>query len=116
MRWRALQAGRVYVRQHSEDAHLSVDELCDMVGTSFSSRVSHYAGSLRGRCQYWMKQRSCLIAMVDTIWLPTVFFNHSAADLQWPELANLICQDSSEDASVCRYAVIDNLAVADWFF
>ena len=38
-----------------------------------------------------------------------------AADLQWPELANLICQDSPEDASAHRYAVIDNPAVADWF-
>ena len=27
--------------------------------------------------------------MVDTLGLPTVFFTHSAADLQWPELARL---------------------------
>ena len=65
----------------------SVDELRDMVGTSFSSRVCHYAGSLRGTRPYWMKQCSCLIAMVDTLGLPTVLFTHSAADLQWPELA-----------------------------
>ena len=32
MQWRALQAGRVYIQQHPEDARLSVDELCDMVG------------------------------------------------------------------------------------
>ena len=25
--------------------------------------------------------------MVDTLGLPTVFFTHSTADLQWPELA-----------------------------
>ena len=31
MRWHAIQAGRVYVRQHPEDGRLSVDELCDMV-------------------------------------------------------------------------------------
>ena len=54
--------------------------------------------------------------MVDTLGLPTVFFTHSAADLQWPELANLICQESPEDASARRRAVIDNPAVADWFF
>ena len=116
MRWRALQAGHVYVRQHPEDARLSVDELRDMVGTSFSSRVCHYAGSLRGTRPYWMKQRSCLIAMVDTLGLPTVFFTHSAADFQWPELSKLICQESPEDASARRRAVIDNPAVADWFF
>ena len=31
--------------------------------------------------------------MVDTFQLPTIFFTHSAADLQWPELARLICPD-----------------------
>ena len=45
--------------------------------------------------------------MVDTLGLPTVFFTHSAADLQRPELAKL---DSPEDASACRHAVIDNPA------
>ena len=44
MRWRALQAGRVYIHRHPDDAYLSVDELHDMVSTSFSSRVCHYAG------------------------------------------------------------------------
>ena len=28
-----------------------------------------------------------LIAMVDKLGLPTMFFTHSVADLQWPELA-----------------------------
>ena len=116
MCWRALQAGCVYICQHPEDARLSVDELHDMVSTSFSSRVCHYAGSLRGRRPYWMKQHSCLIAMVDTLGLPTVSFTHSAVDLQWPELANLIYQDTPEDASARRRAVIDNPAVADQFF
>lgn len=32
MRWRALQTGRVYVRQNLEDAHLSVEQLRDMIG------------------------------------------------------------------------------------
>ena len=65
MRWRALQAGHVYVRQHPEDARLSVEELHDMVGTSFSSHVCHYAGSLRGVRQYRMKH----------IWASDCFFH-----------------------------------------
>ena len=32
MRWRALETGHIYVRQHPRDAHLSVEELRDMVG------------------------------------------------------------------------------------
>ena len=43
MQWRALQTGRVYVKQHPGDAQLSLDELRDMVGRegqTFSNRVS----------------------------------------------------------------------------
>ena len=119
MRWRALQTGRIYVRQHPQDAQLSVEELRDMVGRegeAFSNRVLHYAGSLRGTRQYWFKQRSRLIAMVDTLGLPTIFFTHSAADLQWPELARLICPDDPDSSTSRSRAVIENPAIADWFF
>ena len=119
MRWRALQTGRIYVRQRPRDAQLSVEELRDMVGRegeAFSNRVLHYAGSLRGTRQYWFKQRSRLIAMVDTLGLPTVFFTHSAADLQWPELARLICPNDPDSSASRSRAVIENPAIADWFF
>ena len=119
MRWRALQAGNIYVRQHAKDAQLTVQELKDMVGVegeAFSSRVLHFATSLRGTSPYWYKQRTRLIAMVDTLGLPTVFITHSAADLQWPELARLICPEHADDRSTRSQAVVDNPAVADWFF
>ena len=54
--------------------------------------------------------------MVDTLGLPTVFLTHSAADLQWPELANLICPDNPESRSKRSEALVVNPAVADWFF
>ena len=110
-----LQTGRIYVRQNPEDAQLSVDELHDMIGRdgeNFSSRVLRYASSLRGTCQYWMQQRRQLIAMVDALGTPTVFFTHSAADFQWPGLRNLICYQGSGQ----REAMIENPAIADWFF
>ena len=99
----ALQTGRVYVRQypgqHLGDGQLSLDEVRDMVGKqggAFSSRVLHYGSSLRGTRQYWQRQRNCLPSMVDTLGLPTIFFTHSAADLQWLELARLICPDNPD--------------------
>ena len=58
MRWRALQAGQIYVCQHPHDARLSVEELRNMVGhegEAFSNHVLHYAASLRGTRQYWFK-------------------------------------------------------------
>ena len=119
MRSRTLQAGRIYIRQHPHDAQLSVDELKEMVGcegVAFSNHVLHYATSLYGTRQYWFKQRSRLIAMVETLGLPTVFFTHCAADLQWPELARLICPDDPDSSSARAKAVRENPAIADRFF
>ena len=62
------------------------------------------------------KQRSQLIAMIDTLGLPTVFFTHGAADLQWPELACLICPDDTECSFSRNKAVLENPAIADCFF
>ena len=119
MRWRSLQMGRVYINQHPEDAHLTLDDLRDMVGREgefFTNRVMHFASSLRGTSQFWFKQRGRLISMVDKLGMPTVFFTHSAADGQWPELAHLICPDNKDSSSIRSKAVADNPAIADWFF
>ena len=119
MRWRALQAGRIFIKQHPQEARLTLDELRDMVGHEgevFSNRVLHYATSLRGTSRYWFQQRSRLTSMVDTLGMPTVFFTHSAADGQWPELARLICPDSADSSSSRAAAVSQNPATADWFF
>ena len=54
--------------------------------------------------------------MVDTLGLSAVFFTHSAADLQWPELTRLICLDNPESSSSHNKAVQENPAISDWFF
>ena len=118
MRHRALQTGRIYVHQNPHDGHLSVDEMRQMVSSSdtFSNRVLHFGACLRGTRQFWFKQRSRLIAMVDTLGLPTVFFTHSAADLQWPELARLLGVEDHNNSTARSKAVIENPCLADWFF
>ena len=119
MRWCALQTGRIYVQQHPHDAHLSVAELQDMIAQrseAFSSRVQHFACSLRGTRSYWYRQRSRLISMVDTLGLPTIFFTHSAADLQWPNLAHLMSPSDPDSSASRRQALAENPAIADWFF
>ena len=119
MRWRANETGRFYIRQHPGEAHLTVDDLRDMVGREgevFSNKVIHYGASLRGTKQYWFRERNHLIAMIDTLGLPTIFFTHSAADHQWPELAQLICPEEPDSKEVRVKAVVDNPALADWFF
>lgn len=117
MRHRALQTGRIYVRQNPHDAHLSIDELKSMVGNdAFSNRVLHFGASLRGTRQFWSKQKSRLISMVDTLGLPTVFFTHSAADLQWPELAHFLGVQDPTNSTARSKAVVENPSLADWFF
>ena len=54
MHWHANEAGRFYIRQHLGEAHLTVDDLRDMVGREgevFSNKVIHYGVSLRGTRQ-----------------------------------------------------------------
>ena len=51
-----------------------------------------------------------------TLGLPTIFFTHSAADLQWPELARLICPDDPYSSSSRSKALQENPAISDWFF
>ena len=57
-----------------------------------------------------------IISVVDPSGLPTIIFTHSAADLQWPELARLICPEDPDSRSNRTRAVIENSAIADWFF
>ena len=116
MHWRALQAGQVYIRQNPNDALLTVSELKSMIGSessALSNRILHFASALRGTCQYWMKQRSRLISMVNNLGLPTVFLTHSAADIHWSELAELICPNNPQDRAARTRAVIENPAIAD---
>ena len=54
--------------------------------------------------------------MVGTLGLPTVFFTHNAANLKWPELARLICPDDPDSSSSRNRALVENPAIADWFF
>ena len=44
-----------------------------------------------------------------------VCFTHSAADLQWPEIARLFCPGNAGDKSARSCALIDNLAITDSF-
>ena len=46
--------------------------------------------------------------MVDTFGLPTIFFTHSAVDLQWPELAQLICTDDADSSLSHSKALHEN--------
>ena len=74
MRSRALESGRIYIRQHPEDARLTMEELHQLVDpVAFLNHVIHYAATFRGTCLYWMRQRTRLISMVNQLGMPTIF-------------------------------------------
>ena len=58
-----------------------------------------------------LESAAAFIAMVDTFGLPTIFFTHSAADLQWPELVRLICPDDLDSSSSRNKALQMNPAI-----
>ena len=57
-----------------------------------------------------------LIALIDFLGLPTLFFTHSAANLQWPEFSTLMCSDDPESIHARREPIAINPATTDWFF
>ena len=55
--------------------------------------------------------------MVYTLGLPTIFFTHSAADLQWPNLARLMSpSDPDSSASVIDKHLLKTLPLPTGFF
>jgi len=52
-RHQALQTGRIYVHQNSNDGHFTIDELRDMVEHDRDTLVLHFGASLRGTRQFW---------------------------------------------------------------
>ena len=104
-----------FVGQHPEDARLSAKELRNIVGRggeTFSKTVQHFPQAYVILIHTGLNN---VVVLTDTLGLPTVFFTHIAADMQWPELARLICPHPT-DKNSRKQAVIENPAIADCFF
>ncbi len=73
----------IYIQQHPGDAQLTtwLEGKERLFPTEYSTMLSWHQ-CFRGTRQFWFRQCSRVISMVG---LPTIFFTHSAADLQWPE-------------------------------
>src|SRR5579862_7106014 len=94
MRWRALQEGRVYVKQNLEDDQLEVADIQEMIAggdKKLADRIMRYGEGLQGTRQFWMARRNELSDMIKQIGHQgMIFFTFSAADLHWPELHKLM--------------------------
>ena len=117
-----LSQANVYLKQHPNDAALTLQQLRNMVDKSTSeqlmSRLHKYASKVQGTKQYWYQRSLELKALIQTKGAPTFFWTVSAADTYWPELhINLMPHDSSQITHSKKIkAVIDNPHLTDWYF
>ena len=57
MRWRALQEGRVYVKQNLNDGELTVNDIQEKIATGdkyMADRIMQYGEGIRGSRQFWV--------------------------------------------------------------
>ena len=122
-RKRTLQQSAIFLKQNPAEAHLTIDQLCNMAfsknSSSFMLKLFRYVGNITGSPSYWFKVREDLKAIISHKEPPTKFFTFSAADLYWPELHALF-QSSSKDHDISadqkRENVINNPHIVDWYF
>ena len=122
LRHQLISQTTVYLHQHPSDAHLTVEDLRDMVGhlsaEQLMSRLQRYAAKVQGSSQYWYQRYNELRTLIEHKGPPTFFWTVSSANSYWPELHNLLphSQVSEPSHSMRVHAVIDNPHITDWFF
>ena len=127
MRWRALQEGKVYVKQSQNGVQLTVEDVQKMVksDTHMANRIMRFGEGLRGTRQFWKRRSSELSDMIKQLGAKgMVFFTFSAADLHWPDLHRLMPHGKNPINGVSeqeriknrRKDLIDNPHIAAWFF
>ncbi|CAG8825288.1 24026_t:CDS:2, partial [Cetraspora pellucida] len=90
MRWRALENGKIYVRQNLEDVYLTVEDIQELLNTNNSLQIG-----------------------MDGL----IFFTFSSADLHWPDLHNLMPNTSVSSTQATQYHNLnENPHIATWFF
>src|SRR5581483_395220 len=94
MRWRALQGGKIYVKQNLDEGIIDVTDIQEMIANgdkNLADKIMRYGEGLRGTRQFWMVRQNELMDMVKQIGHQgLIFFTLSAADLRWPELHKLM--------------------------
>src|SRR5439155_23552936 len=98
--WRAIQEGKVYVKQNFKDKQMDVSDIQEMItngNKQIADRIMRYGEGLRGTRQFWMARRYELTDMIKQIGHQgLIFFTFSAADLHWPDLHKLMSRCTNE--------------------
>ena len=93
-----LQQSGLFVKQNPGEAHLTIDELCEMAASNNTDaviyKVSRYVGNIAGTNAYCHRVSEELKAIITSVGAPTLFFTLCPADMHWPELHALFKADS----------------------
>jgi hypothetical protein len=120
LRWRALQEGKVYVKQNLTDPQITVRDIQERIAQGddhIADRIMRFGEGLRGSRQFWNTRRYELSDMIKQIGTQgLIFFTFSAADLHWPELHELILSNDTGNSTNHHQNIVDNPHVAVWFF
>ncbi|CAG8641197.1 7999_t:CDS:2 [Cetraspora pellucida] len=127
MRWKALQEGRIYIKQCQDGIQLSVEEIQELANSDshLADKVIRFSEDLRGTRQFWKRRHFELSDMIKQLKTHgMIFFTFSAADLHWPDLHNLMPHgenpvDGESEQEACKRRhqdLIDNPLIAAWFF
>jgi hypothetical protein len=85
MRWRALQEGKVYVKQNLTDGQITVTDIQERISSGdnhIANKIMRYGKELRGTQQFWNGRRCELSNIIKQIGPEGLdFFTFSAADL-----------------------------------
>ena len=70
MRWRALQEGKVYVKQNLNDGQIDVTDIQKMITSDdkkLADKIMRYGEGIRGSRQFWMARRYELTDLIKQI-------------------------------------------------
>lgn len=121
MRWRALQEGKIYVKQNFKDGQIDVSDIQEMIRSEdkqMADRIMRYGEGLRETRQFWMTRRYELTDMIKQIGHQgLIFFTFSVADLHWPELHKLMqpeghFSENTDSAKQRQNNIIENPHIA----
>ena len=94
MRWRALQEGKVYVKQNLNEEQLDVKDIQEKIANGdkyLADRIMRYGEGLCGTRQFWMSRQCELKDLIKQIGHQSLlFFTFSMANLHWPEFHKLM--------------------------
>jgi len=122
MRWRALQEGKVYIKQNPTDSQITVTDIQERIALDdnhIADRIMQFGKGLRGSRQFWNSRRYELTDMIKQIGVQgLIFFTFSAADLHWPELHMLMPTNGNFETSAKQHNqnIINNPHITVWFF